>query len=103
LKFERFIFDLLPHATNPIVVEFDEHEVFAPVKKAPGAKRDTPEYAQRFMMDQHRRWLQAAGTVVAPGVAVEISPLWALDAEGIAAHQKLPRRIDQPTYLSHAT
>ena len=90
LKFERFIFDLLPHAKNPLVVEYAEEEVFAPLKNAPGAERDTPEYVQRFMIAQHRRWLEAAGTHVADGVPVEISPLWALDAEGVA-----PRLIDQ--------
>ena len=65
LKFERFIFDLLPHAKNPLVVEYAEEEVFAPLKNAPGAERDTPEYVQRFMMAQHRKWLEAAGTRVA--------------------------------------
>jgi UDP-N-acetylglucosamine/UDP-N-acetylgalactosamine diphosphorylase len=103
LKFERFIFDLLPHAKNPIVVEYAEHEVFAPVKNAPGADRDTPEYVQRNMMEQHRRWLTAAGTRVADGVPVEISPLWALDAEGVAARADRPKNIDKPTYLSDAT
>jgi UDP-N-acetylglucosamine/UDP-N-acetylgalactosamine diphosphorylase len=103
LKFERFIFDLLPHANNPIVVEYAEHEIFAPVKNAPGASRDTPEYAQRFMMAQHRCWLRAAGTEVAESVAVEISPLWALDAVGVAGRADRPKRIDKPTYLSDAT
>jgi UDP-N-acetylglucosamine/UDP-N-acetylgalactosamine diphosphorylase len=100
LKFERFIFDLLPHAKNPLVVEYPEQEVFAPVKNAPGAKRDTPEYVQRFMVKQHRQWLEAAGTQVAKDVAVEISPLWALDAESVAARADRPSVIDQPTYLS---
>jgi UDP-N-acetylglucosamine/UDP-N-acetylgalactosamine diphosphorylase len=99
LKFERFIFDLLPHATNPLVVEFEEREVFAPLKNAPGAERDTPEYVQRHMMEQHRRWLEAAGTRVAPGVNVEISPLWALDAEGVASRTGRPSVVDQNTYL----
>jgi UDP-N-acetylglucosamine/UDP-N-acetylgalactosamine diphosphorylase len=103
LKFERFIFDLLPHAKNPIVVEYAEHDVFAPVKNAPDAERDTPEYAQRFMIGQHRRWLRAAGTHVAADVAVEISPLWALDEAGVAARVDRPARIEQPTYLSDAT
>lgn len=102
LKFERFIFDLLPHAKNPIIVEYDEHEVFAPVKNAPGASRDTPEYVQRFMIELHRQWLKAAGTQVAEGVAVEISPLWALDATGVAARADRPKRIGEPTYLSDA-
>jgi UDP-N-acetylglucosamine/UDP-N-acetylgalactosamine diphosphorylase len=99
LKFERFIFDLLPHARNPLVVEFEEREVFAPLKNAPGAERDTPEYVQRLMVSQHRRWLEAAGTRVAEGVAVEISPVWALDAEGVAERNDQPSVVDRPTYL----
>jgi UDP-N-acetylglucosamine/UDP-N-acetylgalactosamine diphosphorylase len=100
LKFERFIFDLLPHANNAIVVEYAEEEVFAPLKNAPGAERDTAEYVQRFISDQHRRWLTAAGVRVADGVPVEISPLWALDAECVAARRDRPTSINQPTYLS---
>lgn len=100
LKFERFIFDLLPHAAHAIVVEFDEADVFAPLKNAPGADRDTAEYVRRFMIDQHRRWLTAAGTRVADSVPVEISPLWALDVEGVAARTDRPETIDRPTYLA---
>jgi UDP-N-acetylglucosamine/UDP-N-acetylgalactosamine diphosphorylase len=102
LKFERFIFDLLPQAENPIVVEYPEHEVFAPVKNAPGESRDTPEYVQRFIVKQQREWLEAAGTKVTDGVVVEISPLWALDAEGVAARADRPQRIDKPMYLRDA-
>jgi UDP-N-acetylglucosamine/UDP-N-acetylgalactosamine diphosphorylase len=100
LKFERFIFDLLPHARNSLVVEFAEADVFAPLKNAPGAARDTPEYVQRFMVAQYRQWLEAAGTRVAEGVEVEISPLWAVDAEGVTVRTDRPRLIDTPTYLS---
>jgi UDP-N-acetylglucosamine/UDP-N-acetylgalactosamine diphosphorylase len=100
LKFERFIFDLLPHARNPIVVEYAEQEVFAPVKNAPGAKRDTPEYVQHYLVAQHRHWLEAAGTKVAEGAAVEISPLWALDAERVAGRADRPSVIERPTYLT---
>ena len=99
LKFERFIFDLLPHAEQPLVVEYAEEEVFAPLKNAPGAERDTPEYVQRFMVAQHRKWLEAAGTRVAEDVPVEISPLWALDAAGVAERKDRPQRIDKSTYL----
>ncbi len=99
LKFERFIFDLLPHAANALVVEYAEADVFAPLKNAPGAERDTPEYVQEFMMNQHRQWLQDAGTPVADGVSVEISPLWALDAEGVAARKDRPKRVDGACYL----
>ena len=74
------------------MVEYAEADVFAPLKNAPGAERDTPEYVQRFMIAQHRQWLEAAGTRVAEGVAVEISPLWALDAEGVAARADRPNQ-----------
>ena len=42
LKFERFIFDLVPHAKNPLVVEFAEAEVFAPLKNAPARSEIRP-------------------------------------------------------------
>jgi UDP-N-acetylglucosamine/UDP-N-acetylgalactosamine diphosphorylase len=100
LKFERFIFDLLPHAENPLVVEYAEPEVFAPLKNAPGAPRDTPEYVHRFMIAQHSRWLRTAGTKIADGTAIEISPLWALDAEAVAARSDRPTSITGPTYLA---
>jgi UDP-N-acetylglucosamine/UDP-N-acetylgalactosamine diphosphorylase len=99
LKFERFIFDLLPHANNALVVEYSEREVFAPLKNAPGADRDTPEYVRDLMVDQHRHWLTAAGVKIAEGVPVEISPLWALDAAGVAARADRLPSIDKPTYL----
>lgn len=100
LKFERFIFDLLPHAANAIVVEYAEEDVFAPLKNASGAERDTPEYVERFLVDLHRRWLAAAGTQVTGDATVEISPLWALDAEGVAARSDRPAAVDKPTYLA---
>jgi UDP-N-acetylglucosamine/UDP-N-acetylgalactosamine diphosphorylase len=100
LKFERFIFDLLPHARNPFVVEYAEADVFAPLKNAPGASRDTPEYVHQFMIAQHRKWLTAAGTQVADAAVVEISPLWALDAEAVAARSDRPKAINKSTYLS---
>ena len=43
IKFERFIFDLMPQARNAIVVEVDPARAFAPLKNASGAKADTPE------------------------------------------------------------
>jgi UDP-N-acetylglucosamine/UDP-N-acetylgalactosamine diphosphorylase len=99
LKFERFIFDLLPLAENALVVEYAEKEVFAPLKNAPGAERDTAEYVQNMMVDQHTQWLRTAGTRIAEGVPVEISPLWALDADGVAERQDRPAVIERATYF----
>ena len=60
IKFEQFIFDLLPAAKRSLVVEVDEQSVFAPVKNGEGAKRDTPDTVRRQMITLHRRWLEAA-------------------------------------------
>ncbi|HEY6564463.1 MAG TPA: UDPGP type 1 family protein, partial [Pirellulaceae bacterium] len=54
IKFERFIFDILPYARHALVVEVDPAEAFAPVKNAAGAETDTLASAQAAMMAQHR-------------------------------------------------
>jgi UDP-N-acetylglucosamine/UDP-N-acetylgalactosamine diphosphorylase len=99
LKFERFIFDLLPQAERPIVVEYAEQESFAPLKNAPGAEKDTPEYVRRMLLAQHGRWLKAAGAIVGENVDVEISPLFALDAQGVAERIEPGRQFEQSVYL----
>ena len=100
-KYEMFIFDLLPKANNPIVVEYAESEVFAPLKNAAGAPKDTEEYVQRFLVDQHSGWLREAGVEVPADAVIEISPLWALDAEGVAEQKPADLSISQATYLEN--
>jgi UDP-N-acetylglucosamine/UDP-N-acetylgalactosamine diphosphorylase len=100
LKFERFIFDLLPHAKNPIVIEYAEEESFAPLKNAPGAPKDTPQYVHRFMLNQSRRWLEAAGAIITGDAKIEVSPLFALDAEDMAQSIKPGRRFESSEYLT---
>jgi UDP-N-acetylglucosamine/UDP-N-acetylgalactosamine diphosphorylase len=99
LKFERFIFDLLPSAERPLVVEYCEEDCLAPLKNAPGAEIDTPEYVQQMLLALHRRWLTAAGAKVAEGVQVEISPLWALDAGQVAERITQGQRFEKSQYL----
>lgn len=100
LKFEKFIFDLLPAAERPIVVEYAEADCFAPLKNAPGAPKDTAEYVQRMMCEQHRRWLETAGATVADGVEVEISPLYAVDAEAVAEKVADGQQFTESSYLN---
>lgn len=99
LKFERFIFDLLPAAQRAIVVECDEAAEFAPVKNAPGSGRDSPENVQAQMVAVHSDWLRAAGASVAPQTAVEISPLYALDAQELRGKLSTGLQINEPTYF----
>jgi UDP-N-acetylglucosamine/UDP-N-acetylgalactosamine diphosphorylase len=76
LKYERFIFDLLPLASEAVVMEVDRAAVFAPVKNAdePGAL-DTPSTVNAQMSAIYRTWLRAAGIQVGDDVPVEISSL----------------------------
>lgn len=98
-KFERFIFDLMPLARNPIVVEGDAREIFAPLKNASGASTDTPESTRAALVAKHTRWLQAAGAEVDAGVSVEIAPGLALDAGELRERLRLPLRVDADRFL----
>ncbi|MEX0792033.1 MAG: UDPGP type 1 family protein, partial [Pirellulaceae bacterium] len=99
IKFERFIFDLLPSAINGVVIEVDPALRFAPVKNASGSPSDTAETAQAALVAMYHDRLKQCGVHIAENVAVEISPLLALDAEELAT--KIPRdlRITEPSRL----
>ncbi|MBR6480864.1 MAG: hypothetical protein IKT12_04105, partial [Thermoguttaceae bacterium] len=85
VKFEKFIFDLLPQAKNPIVVEIDERTGFAPLKNHPREPKDNPQMVRRMLMDLYRLWLRNLGYTIADDVDVEISPLFANSAAELKA------------------
>jgi UDP-N-acetylglucosamine/UDP-N-acetylgalactosamine diphosphorylase len=99
IKFERFIFDLLPSAKNAIVVEALPREAFAPVKNADGAEADTPALARAAVSDLHRSWLEAAGAVVDSGVLVEINPRYSLTPGDLAKKIPAKMRIESNRYF----
>jgi UDP-N-acetylglucosamine/UDP-N-acetylgalactosamine diphosphorylase len=99
IKFERFIFDLMPAARHSLVYEVDQQATFAPVKNASGAKSDSPETVQAQMVALYKKWLSAAGAKVDEGVRVEISPLFALDAAGVAEKVKPGLRVNKAQYF----
>ena len=99
LKFERFIFDLIPSAQRAIVVEGERSRVFAPVKNADGQGDETPASARAAMLALHRRWLEAAGATIADGVDVEISPRVARDARQLAERIEPGIHIAETTHL----
>ncbi len=47
IKFERFVFDLLPEARHAIVVEVDKDRTFAPVKNGPARRAIRPRRRRR--------------------------------------------------------
>ena len=76
-KFERFIFDILPHARNPLVLEADRTREFNPVKNATGV--NSPEDVQQSLVAMYRAWLDEAKISHDPQRPVEISSWAALD------------------------
>jgi UDP-N-acetylglucosamine/UDP-N-acetylgalactosamine diphosphorylase len=99
IKFEQFIFDLLPAARHALVVEVDEKSVFAPVKNGPGSVKDSPETVRAQLIELHRRWLRQAGAALADGIAVEISPLFALNAAELAEKIEPGLRVAADRYF----
>ena len=99
IKFERFIFDLMPSANNAIVVEADVDRVFAPLKNASGAAKDTPETTRAAIVRESKRMLEQAGISVADDVAVEINPRFAFDANELPA-KVTDRAVSRDTYFT---
>ncbi len=92
-KFEKFIFDALPDAANPLVLAFAREDEFAPVKNAEGS--DSPDTSRRAMMEKAARWFAACGVAVprdaqgALAVNLEIDPAYANSPEELRA--RLPK------------
>ncbi|QDT13274.1 UTP--glucose-1-phosphate uridylyltransferase [Planctomycetes bacterium K23_9] len=99
VKFERFIFDLLPSAKNAFVVEALPRDAFAPVKNADGAETDTPKLSRQAISDLHASWLQKAGATLAPGVMVEINPRYSLFPEQLAEKLNANLQISSDQYF----
>ena len=87
IKYEKFIFDLLPQAKNPIVVEVNIDTCFGPLKNHPREATDTPKTVREHLCNLYALWLKNIGIQVAEGVQVEISPLFANSA--LELEQKL--------------
>jgi len=96
-KFERFIFDALPSARRTLVLETDRRREFNPVKNASGD--DSPETSRAALLQLHRSWLRAAGATIDDSVPIEISPLFALDADEVRVKVNRGTSFDGPTYL----
>lgn len=83
VKFEMFVFDALPLAKNPVIIEAARSEDFSPVKNAEGV--DSPETCADDQCRMFAAWLRAAGEVIEtdatglPAFQFEISPRFAAD------------------------
>ncbi|HVN71903.1 MAG TPA: UTP--glucose-1-phosphate uridylyltransferase [Desulfomonilia bacterium] len=98
IKFETFLFDALPLADRSITLEVLREEEFSPIKNLTGV--DSLESSRRLQSALHASWLQRLGVDVGQGVAVEISPLYALDFKALELKAlSLPKQITKDTYL----
>lgn len=103
VKFERFIFDLLPLAERVCLVEIDPTEGFAPLKNPAGSATDSPEHVRAALVNRARAVLAEAGVAVADGVDVELDATTVLDARDVAAVAPPGLRIDTPTIVVGTT
>jgi UDP-N-acetylglucosamine/UDP-N-acetylgalactosamine diphosphorylase len=88
VKFEMFVFDAVPFARNPVVIETLREDDFSPVKNAEG--NDSPKTSREDQLRQYARWLKANGAAVEtdqtglPKVTMEVSPLFGYDEDSFA-------------------
>jgi UDP-N-acetylglucosamine/UDP-N-acetylgalactosamine diphosphorylase len=89
VKFEMFVFDALPMAKRPVIIEAAREDDFSPVKNAEGI--DSPKTCQEDQLRMFARWLKAAGVAIAtdesglPGITFEISHKFAADQADFVA------------------
>jgi UDP-N-acetylglucosamine/UDP-N-acetylgalactosamine diphosphorylase len=88
VKFELFVFDALPFARRPLVIETRRADDFSPVKNAEGV--DSPQTCREDQLRQFGRWLVAGGAAVPrdatglPESLLEVSPLFGYDEPSFA-------------------
>jgi UDP-N-acetylglucosamine/UDP-N-acetylgalactosamine diphosphorylase len=80
IKLEQFVFDVFPmlELEKFACMEVKREDEFSPLKNAKGTGQDDPDTSRKHVMEQGKRWVEAAGaTVVSAGSddGVEVSPL----------------------------
>ena len=89
VKFEMFVFDALPLAKNPVIIEAARADDFSPVKNAEGV--DSPQSCKEDQLRMFARWLKAAGEAIEvddsglPEISLEISHRFAADESDFVA------------------
>ena len=89
VKFETFVFDVLPMAQESLVVRVKREDEFAPIKNAHG--EDSPATSQALQASRSKRWLIEAGIDIEDGAEVELSPL-----SGASPHEIDTANIPNP-------
>jgi len=96
IKLESFVFDALPQARSPVILETSRTEEFAPIKN--GSGDDSPATSNQLQSDRAGAWMESHGVSVPRtqdghvDARIELSPLTALDRADLA-HVKLPAEV----------
>lgn len=80
IKLEQFVFDVFPLLSLDkfACLEVKREDEFSPLKNARGTGEDDPDTSKADIMQQGKRWVEAAGGVVTgddSSAGVEVSPL----------------------------
>ncbi|KAI1306967.1 UDP-N-acetylglucosamine pyrophosphorylase [Mortierella claussenii] len=116
MKLEMFVFDVFPFTERMAVFEVERREEFSPLKNAPGTGQDCPETSRRDILQQHVRFIEAAGGKVVAGEddeqiegapTLELSPLVTYSGEGLTdivagKSIKTPLRVNSLEELKRA-
>ncbi|GAA96827.1 uncharacterized protein L969DRAFT_50461 [Mixia osmundae IAM 14324] len=82
MKLELFIFDVLPFTEKMALLEVERKDEFSPLKNAPGSGSDCPETSRADLLNQQKRWLEAAGAKLGDK-EIEVSPLMSYEGEDL--------------------
>ncbi|KAK2073834.1 hypothetical protein P8C59_008081 [Phyllachora maydis] len=88
IKLEQFVFDVFPmlELDKFACLEVRREDEFSPLKNARGTGEDDPDTSKRDIMQQGKRWVEAAGATVTredPEAGIEVSPLMSYSGEGL--------------------
>lgn len=79
IKLEQFVFDVFPmlELNKFACLEVRREDEFSPLKNAAGTGEDDPDTSKQDIMNQGKRWAEAAGAIVKGdnSLGIEVSPL----------------------------
>ena len=105
VKLETFVFDAIPLAANPILLEVERAEEFSPVKNPDSEPADSAATARRDQLRRAAAWLEAAGAEVArdasgePQAHIELAPGYALARDDVDPAKVAGQRYQGEVYL----
>ncbi|RDW73101.1 UDP-N-acetylglucosamine pyrophosphorylase [Coleophoma cylindrospora] len=88
IKLEQFVFDVFPLLSLDkfACMEVKREDEFSPLKNAKGTGEDDQDTSKRDIMNQGKRWAQAAGAIIVSDTndaGIEVSPLISYGGEGL--------------------